>query len=208
MISSGNKLFDNFFGGYHNEITVIYGPAGSGKTTLAKLAAIHLSHYGRRVLFIDSEGGFSVDRYKQLAGATYKRYLGYLVLQKPQSFHEQHRYISNILHLLDNIDLIIVDTIGSHYRAEFKKDIYAANMMLEKQIRLLKEFSKHAPVILTNQVYADIKHNEIAMIGKNVIEPWAQKIICLDKNPRRIILKKPEQKQAYFNIIDKGITLL
>ena len=46
MIESGCDLFE----GYENEITCIYGEASSGKTTLAKLAAIEQAKKNKKVI--------------------------------------------------------------------------------------------------------------------------------------------------------------
>ena len=53
---------------YGNEITLIYGTAATGKTTLAMLAAIRLAREKKKTLYLDSEGGFSPERFIQLAG--------------------------------------------------------------------------------------------------------------------------------------------
>ena len=56
---------------YGREVTCIYGPAASGKTTLALMACVEAAKEGKKVLFIDTEEGFSVDRFKQISGDVY-----------------------------------------------------------------------------------------------------------------------------------------
>ena len=48
-VSSGVKVLDNLLnGGYElDAITTIYGPAGSGKTNLALLAALEVAKQGK-----------------------------------------------------------------------------------------------------------------------------------------------------------------
>ena len=69
-ISSGSTDLDEWLaGGYENDIiTTLYGPAGSGKTNLCLIAAANLASQGKKVIFIDTEGGFSIERLKQIAG--------------------------------------------------------------------------------------------------------------------------------------------
>ena len=52
VISSGSQLFDQLLnGGYEtNVITTVYGPAGSGKSTLSLLAAIAMAKTGKKVI--------------------------------------------------------------------------------------------------------------------------------------------------------------
>jgi len=46
-ISSGSEVIDKLLdGGYGKVVTIIYGPAASGKTTLAMLAAIQQAKQG------------------------------------------------------------------------------------------------------------------------------------------------------------------
>jgi RecA/RadA recombinase len=54
-------------GGYDCDIiTTFYGPAGSGKTNFCVLAAASIARR-KKVIFIDTEGGFSFERLNQLA---------------------------------------------------------------------------------------------------------------------------------------------
>ena len=69
-VSAGSYDLNTWlYGGYENDIvTVIYGGAGSGKTNLCLLAAVSQARKGKKIIFIDTEGGFSVERVKQLVG--------------------------------------------------------------------------------------------------------------------------------------------
>jgi len=48
-------------------ITNIYGPAGSGKTNIA-LAATIITSGEKKVIYMDTEGSFSLERFRQLGG--------------------------------------------------------------------------------------------------------------------------------------------
>jgi len=67
-ISTGTEVLDLLLeGGYENDaITTIYGPAGAGKTNLALIAAVSMAQKGKKVVYIDTEGGFSAARLKQV----------------------------------------------------------------------------------------------------------------------------------------------
>ena len=55
-----NNFFDVLIGELQNDtITTIYGPPGSGKSTLCFEYVISCVNSGKSVIYIDTEGGFS-----------------------------------------------------------------------------------------------------------------------------------------------------
>ena len=76
-ISAGSYDLNKWlYGGYEKDIiTTIYGPAGSGKSNFCLLVACSQAKKGNKVIFIDTEGGFSIDRVKQLTGQDYEKVL-------------------------------------------------------------------------------------------------------------------------------------
>ena len=87
-ISAGSYDLNKWlYGGYEKDIiTMIAGPPGSGKTNFCILAACSLARKGNKVLFIDTEGGFSVERIKQIVGENYEDILKNILLLDPTSF--------------------------------------------------------------------------------------------------------------------------
>ena len=69
-ISTGSFDLNKWlFGGYETDIiSMIAGPAGSGKTNFTVLVSCSQAKKGNKVLFVDTEGGFSSDRVKQIVG--------------------------------------------------------------------------------------------------------------------------------------------
>ena len=76
-ITTGADFLDRFLdGGYdHDIVTTLYGPSGSGKTNLCIIAAVKVAESGGKVIFVDTEGGFSVERVKQIVGGGYEKIL-------------------------------------------------------------------------------------------------------------------------------------
>ena len=70
-------------------ITLFYGPAASGKSNFVTLAACHLAKKDKKVIFIDTEGSFSVDRVNQIVGGIPEFVLKNIVILKPTNFQEQ-----------------------------------------------------------------------------------------------------------------------
>lgn len=187
---------------YNKEINCIYGEAATGKTTLAKVEAIKFAKNGK-VAFIDSENGFNLERFKQIAGKDYENLLKNIFILKPRSLKEQELQIKNLLKI-SNLKLVIVDTIGYFYRVEDKKE---ANTSMHRQFNVLSELSKNMPIIITNQVYTNLNKEKEEMVGGNMFKNWSKKIIKLEKNPRKIIIEKPYYKKIYFEMVNEGIKL-
>src|SRR3989344_5460851 len=101
-ISAGSYDLNKWlFGGYDSDIvTVVYGGAGTGKTNFCLCAAVSRAKKGKKVIFIDTEGGFSVERVKQLASEEYEKVLKNIFLLKPTNFNEQKKSFEQMLKYL------------------------------------------------------------------------------------------------------------
>ncbi|MDP7141340.1 MAG: DNA repair and recombination protein RadB [Candidatus Woesearchaeota archaeon] len=218
-LPSGSKILDRLLeGGYEKDtITTIYGPAGSGKTNLCILCAINTVRAGKKVIYIDTENNFSVERAKQIA-FDHKKILEEIIFLKPASFEEQKKAFRKLNDLKsDNIGLIIVDTIATLYRLEFSNcdNVYEINRELGKQLSYLAELTKKSniPIIVTNQVYANFENKEkVNIVGGDILKYTSKCLIELQITPnrnRRCILIKhrsiAEQKEFIFKIVDGGI---
>jgi DNA repair protein RadB len=206
MIDTGSKDLDEFLGGYGDHISALYGKAATGKTTCCMLATINLLKQDKKVIYLDVENSFSLDRLKQLAKEDYQKYLDNLFLLKIKNFKEQGIKIKELKSLTEkgNFSLVVVDTIGMYYRRMVKSHRDLANNMLNSQLRNLKELN--IPILITNQVYSNIDLDEKMMIGHNIVERYCSCLIELDKNiKRKIKLIKPNKKEMYCEIKDDGI---
>jgi DNA repair protein RadB len=216
-------------GGYDSDIiTTFYGGPGSGKTNLCITAAVSQAKKGNKVVFIDTEGGFSSERVKQLISSSKSNGKNNLisvdeVLQrifvlKPTNFKEQEEAFNQILkHLKEQVSLIIVDGITMLYRLDFadarKKeitDVQQVNSALTKQMRILAEISRkhNIPVLVTNQVYN--WNNEQRMVAGDILKYWSKCLIELvnDRGRRVAHLRKHRslpEKSFEFQIYDGGI---
>lgn len=213
-ISTGSKFLDEFLeGGYEKEVmSMIYGPAGSGKTTACLLCAAETAK-NKKVIFVDTEGGFSVNRLLQLAS---KKVLDNILVLKPTNFVEQRETIEKLnKYITDKVGLIVVDTVSSLYREEVAKDEFfqEANRQLSKQLAFLVEIArkKFIPVLITNQVYSSFDdRTKINLVGGDVVRYRPKCCIELQSlagNKRRVILRKHRhlpEKEAFFEIRQDG----
>jgi len=218
-IPTGSKILDKMLkGGYETDIiTTIYGPAGSGKTVLCLLCAAGVARKGKKIIYVDTEGSFSLERLKQIA-PDYKKILDRIVFLKPTSFESQKKSFEKLKDLVnEKIGLIVVDTIAMLYRLELGKneDIYEVNRELGRQLGYLTEIArkKHIPVLIANQVYADFENKDkVNIVGGDLLKYGSKCLIELQITPtgnRRLILKKhrsiPEEKEITFKIVEGGI---
>jgi DNA repair protein RadB len=215
-ISTGTDVLDELIGGYETEIiTTIYGPSGSGKTNICMLSALSAAKT-KKVLYIDSEGGFSVERLKQLT-PDFEKILANIFIFKPTSFTQQARAVEKIRKMADqNIGIIIFDTISFLYRLELgDKEVHNTNRALGLQVASLSEIArkKNIPVLITNQVYSDFDdRDKVKIVGGDLLKYGSKCLIELQKTPdgkRRAIVKKhrsiAEDKEIVFEIIQEGI---
>jgi len=217
-ISSGSVVLDELLdGGYEKDVvTIVYGPGGSGKTNVCILAAVGVAR-SKKVIFVDTEGNFSVERLKQVC-PYYRDVIKNMVFLNPTSFKGQMKAFEKLKEIVDDkIGMIIVDTIGSLYRLELGKgdNVYDINRELGQQLSYLTEIArkKKIPVLITNQVYSRVdSSNRVVMVGGDIVQYGTKCIIELKKghkNRRIAILKKhrsiSEGKETLFEITDNGI---
>jgi len=233
-ISAGSYDLNTWlFGGYEQDIiSMIAGPPGSGKTNFVLLAACSQARKNKKVIFIDTEGGFSVDRVKQIVSKeSLDEILKNLLILSPTSFSEQVRVFQNLLSQIkkEQVGLIIVDGMAMLYRLELGdaiKDqdsdkIRQVNREVAKQMRTLAEIARkqHIPVIITNQVYSEFVSREdfekgikgeVNIVGGDLFRYWSKCILRLENNDgkRKVILVKHRslpEKTMGFVIKDKGL---
>lgn len=210
-----NRLLD---GGYESDIiTTIYGPGGSGKTNLCLLAAVAVVKKGKKVIYIDTEGNFSVARLMQL-DSDYKTTLESIMLMKVTDFEQQTDIFDRLNKLITNdVGLVIVDSIASLYRLERDDNPDEAteiNRILGRQLSRMSKITrtKNIPILTTNQVWQSFDDDIVRMVGGKLLVYASKCLIELQKfkvGKRRAILRKhrslPESKDVVFRIVQKGI---
>lgn len=223
-ISAGSYDLNKWlFGGYETDIiSVIYGASGTGKTNFCLLAAVSQAKKGNKVIYMDSEGGFSSERVKQLAEGETDKVLGNVLLLKPTSFEEQKESFKSMLKYLkedsnNEISLIIVDGMTILYRLDFanardngNSEMQKINSELAKQMRTLAEIArkKEIPILVTNQVY--MWENSSKMVGGDILKYWGKCLIELthENGKRNAYLRKhrslPEKEMAFL-ITNEGV---
>ncbi len=231
-ISAGSyDLNKFFFGGYETDIiTTFYGAGGSGKSNLCMILAVSQAKKANKVIFIDTEGSFSLDRIKQISQGLPEFILKNIAILKPTNFEEQNKAFEKIHKELqsENIGLIIVDSISMLYRlalAEARKqgpeEIQSVNADLANQMKILYEIARKQdiPVLVTGQVYNEFLSEEewlsgkqagVNIVGGDLLKYWSKCTIELqnEKGKKRALIRKHrsiQEKDLYFEIVNEGI---
>ena len=217
-ISTGADFMNNFLeGGYDSDIvTTLYGPSGTGKTNLCLLAAINVAESGKKVIFMDTEGGIAVERIKQIS-INYEKVLSHIIFLNPMLKNKQKEIFEKLRGLVnEQIGIVIVDSISMLYRLELGKseEVFEVNSALGKQIGCLVEIARRfkIPVLITNQVYADFDNRDkVKMVGGDLLKYGSKCLIELRRFSgfRGMVLRKhrslPEGKELKFDVVHKGI---
>ncbi len=218
-IKPGSSIIETLLaGGYESDIiTTIFGPAGAGKTLFCLLCLNSVIKENKKAIYIDSEGGFSFERLRQI-NPSVESLLPHIFFLKPTNFAEQKQTFEKLKDLVsDRIGLIIVDSISMLYRLELGKneEVYEVNRELGQQIAFLNEIARknNIPVLITNQVYSNFDdRNKINMVGGDILKYGSKCLIELQitpSNKRRAILRKhrslPAETEIIYEIKNEGI---
>lgn len=221
VFSTGSVVFDSLLTGYEGGVlTTWYGPSGTGKTTVCLQACIATIRSGKKVIFVDAEGGFSTIRFQQLLQEPMSSFLEKIFLLKPMSFSDQIRTIGRLKDLVnESIGLVIVDSISMLYRAEIAKQegIKTVNSELGLQLFYLNTLARKfmIPVLVTSQVYADFEEKDkVKMVGGDILKYGSKCLIEIEKYKtlrKATVIKHrfiQEYKSVLFEIKETGFELV
>jgi DNA repair protein RadA len=231
-LTSGSKPLDMLLGGglETQTITEFYGEYGSGKSQLCHQLCVNVQLPPERgglngaALYVDTENTFRTERIVQMA-----RHLGLDPEQVAKNIIYAEAYTSDHqMFLLDNADevikennvkLIIVDSLTSHFRSEYLgREMLARrqqrlNKHMHKLIRLARAFN--AAAVVTNQVMAkpDVFFGDaVHPIGGHIVAHTSHTRIYLRKasrGPVRIarLVSSPylPEGEEIFKITENGI---
>jgi len=197
----------------HKSLTNLYGPPGSGKTNIALIAAISCIKKGKKVIFIDTEGGFSPERFSQIS-KDFEKFSKSIALIEPKTFEEQCKVIHELEKVLDDdVGLIILDSLVNLYRLELEEDNFQKiNKMLSGQLAYLSKISreKDLPILITNHMYST--NGGTQPVSRDITKYWSKclvELIKLEKGKRVAIIRKhrsmPEGREVHFQITEDGI---
>ncbi len=229
-ISTGSKQFDGLIGGGFETgaISETFGAFGTGKSAIAHQLAVNaqlLEENKALVVWIDTENTFRPERIKQIAEAqgldagevlrnircvrAYNSDHQMLVAEKVEDLIKQEE---------QPVRLVIVDSLMSHFRAEFigRGSLAERQQKLNKHMHTLMKLADMYKlcVYVTNQVMAkpDVFFGDpTAAIGGNIVGHNSQTRIYIRRGKAGTRVAKLVDSphlpdgEALFRITDEGI---
>jgi len=200
-------------------LTQFYGPPGSGKTNIALQLLVCCAKKGNKAIFVDTEGGLSIERVKQISNNKFDSFANNIIIFEPTSFNEQIEVLKKIENLLDSkgetVELIILDSAVALYRLK-EGDSSQTNRELGQQMALLSRIARNhnVAVVITNHIYSVFDGDGIIEpVGGTILKYWSKIVVELARanglGERSATLKRhrsrPEGLRARFRIVDHGI---
>lgn len=219
-LPTGCPPIDDLLGGgfRFGEVSLIYGEASTGKTTLAlSCATRHLqADPWAKAFYVDSDGKLSTRRMTQIAGGD-GDLLERLLIWRPEDFTQQTEVIEDVGELLtaENAPLII-DSVTGLYRLEAgdPQRTFRTNKALNRDLGFLSETAKSrkAAVLVTGQVRSILGDSpQVEPVAHRLLRYWSETILKLESTSiqavRQATLEKPteEPRSVRFRLADSGI---
>ncbi|UCF12978.1 MAG: DNA repair and recombination protein RadA [Thermoplasmatales archaeon] len=231
-VTTGSKSFDELMGGKGFEsqsITEFFGEFGSGKTQIVHQMCVNAqlpeekSGLNGHVFYIDTENTFRPDRIKQMAEA-YDLDTDEILskIHVARAYNSSHQMLLaekvNELSKEFTARLLIVDSLTSHFRAEFvgRGALADRQQKLNKHMHVLLRWGdlNNGVVLVTNQVSSKpdaFFGDPTRPIGGHIVGHTATFRLYLRKSKggKRIarLIDSPHlpEGEAVFSVSEKGI---
>ena len=171
-LTSGTSSMDELLGGGFEtqSICEVFGEFGSGKTQIGHQLAVNTilptsqGGLNGEVFYIDTEDTFRPERIAQMAeavGMDPQHALDRIHVARAYNSAHQMLLVDEIKRMAKSIDvkLVIVDSLTSHFRAEYvgRGMLASRQQKLNKHLKELKQLSdvQNALVLVTNQVMSN-----------------------------------------------------
>jgi DNA repair protein RadB len=202
-------------------VSLIYGEAETGKTSLAVQCAVNCARRGHKSLFIDTDGSLSSERLSQIAEYDYEKISPLIIIMRPTTFKEQVKTMDQLEKIINKkFELIVIDTITSLYRLELNdpKNTFASNRELNRQLAILTQIAKTRGVatLVVSQVRSIplSKKREMQPVATRVLDYWSDIVLDLKQTGQTRVMKVLREKHptikgtgfCYVKIERSGIT--
>lgn len=222
VVPTGCSSLDKLLGGGlpTDGVSLIYGEAETGKTSLAIQCAVNVTREGYKAIFVDSDGAFSPRRLSQMAYHDFEDVSPQIVLVNPNTFQEQAFVIDHLdEYITRRVGLLVVDTVTSLYRAELggPEETFTLNRELNRQVAGLAQIAKTHKIatLLTSQVRSVLVQERVSVepVATRVLRFWSDIVLDLKRTGQTrvikvVVEKHPRRKRpvsCYLSIERTGI---
>jgi len=228
-ITTGSKNLDELLGGgiETRAITELYGEFGTGKSQICHTLCLTVQetedkHNISRALYVDTENTFRPERIASIASARKidpNHALENVIVAKAYNSSHQEVIIqesANIINL-HNIKIMIVDSIVSHYRAEFlgRSFLSERQQRINRLLHILLRIAEtcKVAVVITNQIQSSpdaIFGDPNKATGGNVMAHTSTYRIYLKKAGKNRIARMVDspyhsEREVLFTINEQGV---
>jgi DNA repair protein RadA len=212
-ITTGSKKLDELLGGgiETQSLTEFFGKFASGKSQVGFQLCVNAQlppekgGLGGKVIFIDSESTFRPDRIKQMAeaaGLDPKNVLENIFVQKAENSDHQILLVEKADQLIksENVKLLIVDSLTSHFRADYigRGALGERQQKLNQHVHKLQNLADkyNIAVYFTNQVM----DNPAIMFG-DPTQPIGGHVLA-HAATYRVYLRKSKEDKRIARLVD------
>ncbi|MDO5835071.1 MAG: DNA repair and recombination protein RadA [Methanobacterium sp.] len=231
IITGSNGLDELIGGGIETQaITEVFGEFGSGKSQISHEIAVTVQLPPEKgglcgeCVFIDTENTFRPERIKQIAeGFTLdvEEVLGKIHIAR--AFNSSHQIlmadkVNELIQKGVNIRLVIVDSLTSHFRAEYvgRESLATRQQKLNQHLHTLQNIANtyNVAVFVTNQVQARpdaFFGSPTKAIGGHVLghastyRIWLKKGLAGKRIARLVDSPHLPEGEAVFKVVTEGI---
>lgn len=202
-------------------LSLIYGEASTGKTTLSLQCAISASKRHFKTLYIDADQSFSHQRLLQILGPENIDVCEDIIIFLPQSFPEQSRIVESLEnYVTKRIGLIVVDTVTSLYRVAVGGGgvAFHLNRELNRQLAYLVELAARHDLatLVTGQVRSTVDGLgwKIEPVARRTLFHWPKLVVRLRSTVKQKIKEAKlerglangsSEKHCYLEMTDRGL---
>nr|BAB83908.1 homologue of the bacterial recA and yeast RAD51/DMC1 [Aeropyrum pernix] len=230
-ITTGSRNLDELLGGgiETKTITELFGEFGSGKTQICHQLSVNVQlpedkgGLEGKAVYIDTEGTFRWERIEQMArgvGLDPDEVMKNIYWIRAINSHHQIAIVDKLFTMVknDNIKLVVVDSVTSHFRAEFpgRENLAMRQQLLNRHLHQLMRLADifNVAVVITNQVMArpDVFYGDPTQaVGGHVLghAPGVRVYLKKSRGNKRIarVVDAPHlpEGEAVFAITEWGI---
>jgi len=223
MLSTLTPSLDQLLGGGFptGYLSLIYGEASTGKTTLSLQCAVAASRRSLKTLYVDSDQSFSHQRLLQIIGSGNTDICDNIIVFLPQSFLEQSKIVESLEnYITKRVGLVVIDTMTSLYRTALGGSAvtFDLNRELNRQLAYLVELSSRHNLtsIIAGQVRSRVDDVgwKVEPVASRTLFHWPKTILRLkstvDTKIKEVRLERSPSgdvadKRCYLEMTEQGL---